>query len=90
MRPRTSTSAREAVRAARLDAIVLEARAEGRTVLMATHDFERAARTASRALVLVRGRIAADTVPDSVAFTTGEIAELYQAASGAAADGAGT
>ncbi len=43
-----------------LDGLVTLARAEGHTVVMSTHDFERAARLASRAVILSRGVIGYD------------------------------
>lgn len=45
-----------------LDDLVEEARGSGRTVLMATHELERAARLGTRAIILARGSVAADFV----------------------------
>jgi len=46
--------------AAMLDEIVYEAQAEGRTILMTTHDLQRASRLANRAVIIGRGQIAFD------------------------------
>lgn len=43
-----------------LDTIALEAQAEGRTLIMTTHDLDRAARLAGRAVILARGQVAYD------------------------------
>ena len=67
--------------AAMLDAVVLEQRANGRTVVMATHELERAARLSSRIIILARGAISADTPSDGM--TGAELAALYAAKAGA-------
>jgi heme ABC exporter ATP-binding subunit CcmA len=61
--------------AAMLDLVVTEQRAAGRTVLMATHELERAARLSSRILILARGAISGD-VP-SAGMSAAEVAALY-------------
>lgn len=61
--------------AAMLDAVVLDQRASGRTVLMATHELERAARLSSRVIILARGAINADVPSDGM--TGAELAALY-------------
>jgi heme exporter protein A len=43
-----------------LDAIVAEARGAGTTVLLTTHDLDRAARLAGRAVILAKGRVGFD------------------------------
>lgn len=43
-----------------LDDLLLEAHQVGRTIIMATHHLERAAATAQRAIILMRGRIVED------------------------------
>ncbi|MBK8027412.1 MAG: heme ABC exporter ATP-binding protein CcmA [Chloroflexi bacterium] len=43
-----------------LDTIVLEARGEGRTILMTTHELDRAARLATRAIILAKGKVGFD------------------------------
>ena len=67
--------------AAMLDAVVVEQRASGRTVLMATHELERAARLSSRIVILARGAVSAD-VPTG-GMTGAELAALYAAKAGA-------
>jgi heme exporter protein A len=47
--------------AAMLDALILELCQGGQTIVMATHELERAARLASRAVLLARGQIVHDT-----------------------------
>lgn len=44
-----------------LDDLLLTAQRDDRTIVMATHQLERAARLASRAIILVRGQIGLDT-----------------------------
>jgi ABC-type cobalamin transport system ATPase subunit len=44
-----------------LDALILELCQGGQTIVMATHELERAARLASRAVLLARGQIVHDT-----------------------------
>ncbi len=55
--------------AAMLDALLGEAHAEGRTILMITHEIERAARLPSRVAILARGVLAFDCaaaeIPDA-------------------------
>ncbi len=43
-----------------LDAIVARARDDGRTIVLTTHELDRATRLASRAVILVRGRVGYD------------------------------
>lgn len=45
---------------AMLDALIFRVRGEGRTLVIATHELERAAQLATRAVILVRGRVAHD------------------------------
>lgn len=45
---------------AMLDAVIVRAREQGRTLVIATHELERAAQLATRAVILVRGRVAHD------------------------------
>ncbi|MCY3832599.1 MAG: heme ABC exporter ATP-binding protein CcmA [Chloroflexi bacterium] len=58
-----------------LDQLLATARQEGRTIILSTHQLERAPPTGERALILSRGRIAYDG-----AFETSELAEMYRAA----------
>ncbi len=44
-----------------LDELVIQARADGHTVVMSTHEFDRAARLASRAVILSRGVVGYDS-----------------------------
>ena len=44
-----------------LDALVVEAQNEGHTIVMATHDLERAARLAGRVVILARGEVVHDS-----------------------------
>ncbi len=67
--------------AAMLDAVVVDQRASGRTVLMATHELERAARLSSRVVILARGAVSADVPSDGM--TGAELAALYAAKAGA-------
>jgi heme ABC exporter ATP-binding subunit CcmA len=46
--------------AAMLDGVIGEARAAGRTVILSTHELDRAARLATRVLILSRGQVAYD------------------------------
>lgn len=52
-----------------LDALLQDAHAEGHTLVMTTHELDRAARLAQRALILHRGQVVADepTSPDLTA-----------------------
>jgi heme exporter protein A len=52
--------------AALLDAILRRRIAAGTTVLMATHDLERATASSTRAIILARGRVAWDSGPGAV------------------------
>jgi heme exporter protein A len=47
--------------AAMLDTLILEARADGHTILMATHELERASRLATRFIILKRGAAVVDS-----------------------------
>jgi heme ABC exporter ATP-binding subunit CcmA len=67
--------------AAMLDAVVMDQRASGRTVLMATHELERAARLSSRIIILARGAVSADVPSDGMSGA--ELAALYAAKAGA-------
>jgi heme ABC exporter ATP-binding subunit CcmA len=66
--------------AAALDAIITETRAEGRTLIMALHDFERAARLSSRIVVLSRGKIAHDSAEHGAVEDAAALAAIYTAA----------
>lgn len=46
--------------AAMLDSVIQEARGAGRTVILSTHELDRAARLASRILILARGQVGYD------------------------------
>ncbi len=61
--------------AAMLDAVVTDQRSSGRTVLMATHELERAARLSSRVIILARGAISCDVPSDGLTAAT--LAALY-------------
>ncbi len=67
---------------ATLDSIILETRAEGRTLIMALHDFERAARLSSRIVLLARGKVAHDSAEQGAAVDAAALAALYAAAGG--------
>jgi heme exporter protein A len=45
---------------AMLDAVIVRAREQGRTLVIATHEMERAAQLTTRAVILMRGRVAHD------------------------------
>ena len=64
--------------AAVLDDLLLQAHADGHTILMATHQLERAARLTNRIVILNRGTVAFDDVPP----TPEELAVLYAEATG--------
>jgi len=64
-----------------LDAITLEAQSEGRTVIMTTHDLDRAARLAGRAVILARGQIAHDA---PLAGDSAALIAAYTAVTGSA------
>jgi heme exporter protein A len=49
-----------------LDALVEEAHADGHTLVMSTHELDRAARIASRAVILTRGTLAYDGPTDGL------------------------
>ncbi len=49
---------------AMLDGVIHEARGGGRTVILSTHELDRAARLASRVLILARGQVAYDQTAD--------------------------
>jgi heme ABC exporter ATP-binding subunit CcmA len=65
---------------ATLDAIIMESRAEGRTLMMALHDFERAARLSSRIIVLARGEVAHDSAQRGAVADAAALAAIYAAA----------
>lgn len=60
-----------------LDRLIREAHTEGRTIVMTTHDIDRAETIATRAIVLARGQIAHDGA-------AGDLAAVYARASGGA------
>ncbi len=63
--------------AARLDALLQEIAAEGRTVLMASHNLPRVAALASRFVVLSRGRIAASVSREAISDR--DLLDFYRA-----------
>lgn len=65
---------------AMLDALVQEASAEGRTVIMSTHDLDRTVKLVSRLLILSRGRLVHDA--PAAGLTPLTLAEQYTAATG--------
>ncbi len=66
-----------------LDALLKDAHADGHTVIMATHQLERAARLSSRLVILSRGVVAHDGAGPLPAM---ELASLYADVTGAAAN----
>jgi heme exporter protein A len=66
--------------AAALDALILQTRDEGKTMIMALHDFDRAAHLASRIIVLARGQIGYDTAESGAVRDAAHLASLYTAA----------
>lgn len=57
-----------------LDEIVTSARADGRTILLTTHELDRAARLADRAVILTKGRVGYDgAMPDDLTAVYREI-----------------
>ncbi|MDQ7024118.1 MAG: heme ABC exporter ATP-binding protein CcmA [Anaerolineae bacterium] len=64
-----------------LDNLLLEAYAEGHTILMTTHQLERAARLANRIVILSRGTIAYDSTDPLDAL---QLSTLYAEKTGAA------
>lgn len=64
--------------AAVLDDLLLQAHADGHTILMATHQLERAARLTNRIVILNRGTVAFDDVPPAPE----KLAVLYADATG--------
>lgn len=70
-----------------LDTVVREAQNEGRTLLMTTHDLERAAALATRVIILARGNVAYDA---PMAGLRGEsLAVVYRDVTGTAAGAEG-
>lgn len=65
---------------ARFDTLLQTAHAEGRTVIMTTHELDRAARLASRIIILSRGSLAYDA-PASALDTAGLLAQYAQVTS---------
>lgn len=63
-----------------LDELLVSAHEAGHTILMATHQLERAARLASRIVIVSRGTIAYD---DTRKLSSGEIGAIYTEATGA-------
>lgn len=68
--------------AAILDQLLLDAHAEGHTIIMTTHQLDRAARLADRIIVLTRGVVGLDRT--STGLETAELAEQYTQITGAA------
>jgi heme exporter protein A len=66
-----------------LGALLLELRTNGRTVIVATHDFARGLAVATRALVLHRGRLAWETAVAGDALAT--VDAMYRQITGAVA-----
>ncbi len=64
-----------------LDNLLLEAHQEGHTILMASHQLERAARLTDRVVIISRGTIAYD---DTRKLSSGEIGAIYAEATGMA------
>jgi heme exporter protein A len=67
----------------RLDDLLLQARADGHTILMTTHELDRAARIASRVLILNRGAVGYDAPASSL--DANELATRYTELTGTAA-----
>jgi heme exporter protein A len=61
--------------AAMLDTLVHEQRAAGRTIVISTHELERAARLCSRVVILARGGVAYDA--PTAGMTTAALADVY-------------
>jgi heme exporter protein A len=59
-----------------LDGLVLEAHQAGHTLIMTTHDLDRAARLASRVVILSRGVIGLDAPADEISSITARYAEV--------------
>ncbi len=70
---------------AALDELLKDAHQAGHTILMATHDLDRAAVLATRAVILSRGVIGVDMPLDGV--TGAALAEAYRRVTGVAAGG---
>jgi heme exporter protein A len=66
--------------ATRLDALLRESHAEGRTLVMTTHELERAARLSSRIVILSRGVIAYDAAST---LDSADLAAQYASVTGA-------
>lgn len=64
-----------------LDELLKGAYAEGRTILMSTHDLDRAEALASRAVILAKGRVAHDAAAQTPNQT---LAQVYRQVTGAA------
>lgn len=64
-----------------LDDLLLEAHQAGHTILMATHQLERAARLANRVIIISRGKVAYD---DTQKLSSSEIGATYTKATGVA------
>lgn len=64
-----------------LDSLLMDAHSAGHTVLMATHQLERAARLADRIIIINRGAIAYD---DTQKLSSADISALYTETTGAA------
>lgn len=67
--------------AAVLDGLLQQAQAQGHTIVMATHQLERAARLADRQVIISRGKVAYDSAE---AHTPAELAARYAEVTGAA------
>lgn len=68
--------------ASTLDTLLQDARSEGQTTIMVTHQIERAARLASRVIILNRGRVGFDA--DASTIDTSQLASTYADITGAA------
>ncbi|MDX2161877.1 MAG: heme ABC exporter ATP-binding protein CcmA [bacterium] len=71
--------------AAALDGLLQSAHAQGHTILMATHDLERAAALAERAVILTKGQIGHDA--PLAGIDGAALADTYRTVSGIAAGG---
>ncbi len=68
-----------------LDGLLKDAHSAGHTILMATHDLDRAAALATRAVILSRGVIGVDMPLEGVSGS--QLAEAYRRVTGVAAGG---
>jgi ABC-type multidrug transport system ATPase subunit len=66
--------------AATLDQLVSDAHADDHTIVMTTHELDRAAKLAQRAIILSRGRIGYDApMSDDIAARYAEITHMASA-----------